>query len=212
MRVKILHEAGYEVALFGIGFSHGVTNNIEYKEDFTPMSASILAVCGKEDKADKLLARYRRMQGVAGRLAPLDRGHNTFLAMIGAWLDIQAPRYWWQEADRYKVGTVLQSESTMHTIHTRAFSKEMFQDEDIPDFYLTHLNILREAYLETKDKEIWRKIIKDKPESFLQRRILYCNYMNLRNIIIQRKGHKLQEWALFIESIHAQCQHPELLP
>ena len=212
MQVKILSEHGYNEALFGLGLSHGVTSGLEYKTDFTLMSANILAVCRENEKADAMKARYNRMEAVAQKLADRGNGHDKFLRQICVWLDITAPRYFWPEMDQYKVATVTQSESTMHTIHKQPFTQDMFQDGDVPESYLEYLNELREKFLQTKDKEVWKKIIKHKPESYLQRRILTCNYAPLRNIIEQRTGHRLSEWAVFIDSIRSQCQHPELLP
>ncbi len=38
---------------------------------------------------------------VAQRLAGKDGGHNKFLESIAVWMDITAPRYWWQQFDTY---------------------------------------------------------------------------------------------------------------
>ena len=58
----------------------------------------------------------RGMHAVAVRLAPMDGGHNKFLESIYVWLNVKAPRYWWQEADTFRLSTK-QSESTMHTLN-----------------------------------------------------------------------------------------------
>ena len=49
------------------------------------------------------------------------------------------------------------------------------------------------------------------PNSWLQRRIWSGNYAVLKNIISQRKGHKLAEWALFISEIQQQVDFTEFL-
>jgi hypothetical protein len=65
--------------------------------------------------------------------------HAKYRRMIDVYLDITAPLYWWKEFDTYKVGTVANSCSTMHTIHKKEFTREDFSDEhlitfkDIPD-------------------------------------------------------------------------------
>ena len=47
--------------------------------------------------------------------------HAKVLRGIQVWLEITAPRYWWQEAVTYEVGvTKLCSESTMHERVTRS--------------------------------------------------------------------------------------------
>ncbi len=55
------------------------------------------------------------MPALAVKLAPKGLGHNKFLEAMVVWLDVRAPRYWWQEADTYRISTK-QSESTMHTL------------------------------------------------------------------------------------------------
>lgn len=208
MQVKILSEHGYEEALFGLGLSHGLTSGMECDKRF----------CTSFPK------EFLRMEDVANKLAGKGNGHDKFLRQICVWLDITAPRYWWPEIDQYKVATVTQSESTMHTIHKKEFTLDDFEiDKSIYEFtgpngeeckYITpcrRLNVLREYYNVTKDKKYWEEIIKTLPQSYLQRRILTCNYATLRNIIAQRTGHRLSEWAVFIDAVKSQVKHPELL-
>ena len=57
--------------------------------------------------------------------------HAKFRRMIGVSMDITAPLYWWKEFDTYKVGTVANSCSTMHKIHSKPF--------EISDFSTEHL-------------------------------------------------------------------------
>ena len=56
------------------------------------------------------------------------------------------------------------------------------------------LNIAREKYLKTKNKEWWWQIIQLLPSSYNQRRTITMNYENVFSIIKQRAGHKLDEW------------------
>ena len=62
--------------------------------------------------------------GLAVRLARAGSDHRKFLRQIFVSVDITAPLYWWKEFDTYKVGTVANSTSTMHRIHTKPFSRE----------------------------------------------------------------------------------------
>ena len=64
---------------------------------------------------------------------------------------------------------------------------------------LSVCNMLRDKYLETKDKRYWKELIRILPESWIQRRTVTMNYENLYSIVRQRKGHKLTEWAKLIE-------------
>lgn len=55
--------------------------------------------------------------------------HRKFMRMIVVYVDITAPLYWWKEFDTYKVGTVTNSCSTMHTIHKKEFTLDDFSHE-----------------------------------------------------------------------------------
>lgn len=45
--------------------------------------------------------------------------HRKFMRMLPVIVTITAPLYWWKEFDTYKIGTVANSCSTMHKIHTK---------------------------------------------------------------------------------------------
>ncbi len=144
-----------------------------------------------------------RMPEVARRLAFKGGGHNKFLESIVLWLDITAPRYWWQQFDTYRVGVTKQSESTMHTMTKRPLIQEDFE-HPIPAETLAHLNDL-------VAENDWKTVKWLLPESFLQRRIVCLNYMTLQRMIRQRATHKLEEWRAFIDQVLGQVAHPEFL-
>ena len=57
--------------------------------------------------------------------------HRKFMRQIYVSVDITAPIYWWKEYDTYKVGTVANSTSTMHKIHSKEF--------ELADFSTDHM-------------------------------------------------------------------------
>ena len=188
MEVKILSEHGYELALRGMSYS------------FKDRSA---------DVEDWWEAQLQKAIKRAGLLAGKGAGHDKFLRQIQVWVDVEAPRCFWCEFDTYRVGVVENSESTLHTLSKRPPTKYDFE-EDTPESTI-------EAF-----KEVWKGASSNAPfditvlkcalpEGFLQRRLVTLNYENLRNIIKQRTGHRLKYWGMFIESILAQAEHPELL-
>lgn len=59
--------------------------------------------------------------------------HRKFMRMITVYLDITAPLYWWKEFDTYKVGTVVNSCSTMHKIAAKEFDVNDFSHEHIEE-------------------------------------------------------------------------------
>lgn len=137
--------------------------------------------------------------------------HRKFMRMITVYLDITAPLYWWKEFDTYKVGTVANSCSTMHKIADKKFTLDDFSCEHLyaplqdlrPTIDL--LNMYREIYLETKDKNDWWQMIQLLPSSYNQKRTVMLNYEVLANIYKSRCNHKLDEWREL-------CKWVETLP
>lgn len=135
-------------------------------------------------------------------------GENKFLESIYIWLDVKAPRYWWQEADTYRVGSSKQSESTMHTLGKRKLTEKDFEPA-ISNIILNDINEILDDY---RDKLISLEILKAQlPEGFLQRRIWTLNYKCLQNIYNQRKTHRLPQWTFFCQNILKQIEHPEFI-
>lgn len=132
--------------------------------------------------------------------------------------------------DTYKVGTVADSESTMHTITNFDFTPEMFSHDE--SFYHNNeltvqtgmtllqqdiflLNTLRKHFLAEKDvnrkKMIWRTIIQKLPDSYLQQRTWTGNYSILRSLDHQRDGHRLSEWNVIRKEIKKLPYSKELI-
>lgn len=149
--------------------------------------------------------------GLMKKLVRAGSDHSKFLRMVVVYVDITAPLYWWKEYDTYKVGTVANSCSTMHTITDKKFelsdfSRKIYMADfsTLTNYYnswdiIATLNNLREKYIETKDKTYWDMIIELLPESYNQKRTVMLNYEVLRNIYKSRRNHKLQEWGDFCE-------------
>lgn len=57
--------------------------------------------------------------------------HAKYRRMIPVYLTINAPLYWWKEYDTYKIGTVANSCSTMHKIHSKEFVVADFSTEHL---------------------------------------------------------------------------------
>jgi hypothetical protein len=141
---------------------------------------------------------------VALTLAPKGKGHNKFLESICIWLDIDAPRSWWQQFDTYRTGMTKQSESTMHTLLRRELTIYDFDSEEISPVSIEEVNkrIRAKNFLGAKD---------NLPESFLQRRVACTNYKALRNIYSQRLTHRIHQWQQFISDTYKHLQHKEFL-
>ena len=138
--------------------------------------------------------------------------HAKYRRMIPVFLTINAPLYWWKEFDTYKVGTVANSCSTMHKIHSKEFTMDDFSREHLMtgSMFQLHrvvdlLNEARECYLESEEpttkKAYWWQMIQLLPTSYNQKRTVMLNYEVLVNIYHSRKNHKLDEWHTFCDWI-----------
>lgn len=159
--------------------------------------------------------------------------HRKFMRMIVVYVDITAPLYWWKEFDTYKVGTVVNSCSTMHKIHEKEFTIEDFSCEHLTEGSIRLLedviNALNEArawylkwdYMSENDranfdpgitfkKDLWWQMIQLLPSSYNQKRTVMLNYEVLANIYNSRKNHKLDEWIEFCKWIEG-LPYPELI-
>lgn len=144
------------------------------------------------------------------RLSNAGTEHRKYMRMMPVYVRITAPLYWWKEFDTYKVGTVANSCSTMHKIAEKEFTLEDFSHEHMDiasetclETTIGYLNLFREEYLNTKDKNIWWQLIQLLPSSYNQTRNVMLNYEVLANVYRQRKGHKLDEWREFCKWIES---------
>lgn len=144
--------------------------------------------------------------------------HRKFMRQIFVSVDITAPVYWWKEFDTYKVGTVANSTSSMHTLVNNPITIDNFETDDmceeythspsigisIEDDFIPALEELRKLYKETKNVCYWKELIRWLPSGFLQKRTVTLNYENLLAICSksQRRNHKLNEWS----GIHSEVE------
>lgn len=156
---------------------------------------------------------------LARRLAHAGTDHRKFLRQIFVSVDITAPLYWWKEFDTYKVGTVANSTSTMHKIHTKTFEREDFSHDRLDEGGLAALDAVI-AYLESErvkfvadksDRQSWHNMIQMLPSSYNQMRTVTMNYENLINIYYARRNHKLAEWHVLCDWIMALPYAKELI-
>ena len=184
------------------------------RENYVIKRVGLDAICFKIGENDMKLARALILAG---------SDHAKFTRQIGISMDITAPLYWWKEFDTYKVGTTANSESTMHKLIDTPITKEHFSFDDVDLFiknkminsfdgqamYVKHYfediidycENLREKYLQTQDIRYWRALIQLMPSAWNQKRTVTLNYQVLRNMYLNRKNHKLEEWVSFCNMI-----------
>lgn len=150
--------------------------------------------------------------------------HSKFMRMINVTMDITAPMYWAKELDTYKIGTVRNSCSTMHKIHSKEFTLDDFSHEHLGDKEKQILLTTIEAMNESRDafvtwnenykhdkKDYWWQMIQLLPSSYNQKFTWQANYQVLRNIYFARRNHKLDEWRDFCKIIEKLPYGKELI-
>ena len=187
----------------------------EVEDDTCPEDCSFIGKCpvyGTEDFFVLGNNDYTLMKNL--RNAGTD--HRKFMRMITVYLDINGPLYWWKEFDTYRVGVEKNSCSTMHKIHAKEFTLEDFSCEKLYDPLgdlrpiVDRLNVYRERYLKTKDKNDWWQMIQLLPTSYNQKRTVMLNYEVLANIYKSRRNHKLDEWHTFCDWV-SEVLHSEII-
>ena len=88
-----------------------------------------------------------------GRLAAGGPVHAKYRRMIPVWVTMTAPLYFWKEFDTYKVGTVVNSCSTMHKIHEKEFTLEDFSCEHLIGNDIAKDLIHNETFVQDEEKD-----------------------------------------------------------
>lgn len=107
----------------------------------------------------------------------------------------------------------------MHKIQAKEFTLDDFSCEHLMDCLdgdysaynnspgrvlretIVMLNMCRDLYLQTKDKQYWWQMIQLLPSSYNQKRTVMLNYEVLANMYKSRRDHKLDEWHTFCDWI-----------
>lgn len=151
---------------------------------------------------------------LAQRLILAGAEHSKFMRQIYISFDVEAPLFWWLEADTYHYNTK-NSCSTMHKLMSKYVSIEDFENfinkEELLKDTIDKLNNIIDSYKVSNDAEEKRQLkIAAKsilPSSYLQKRTVSSNYQEIRNIYFQRRHHALRE--LWVDGF---CNWAKTLP
>lgn len=132
-------------------------------------------------------------------------GHDNFLHGILVHLDVNAPLYWWKEAQRYHWFDFVSSQSTMHCLLKFDVGEQCVEETD-PIILNRMRELVREYNLIPDDAEHfdekkakWRVLVASLPEGFCLAATMVTNYQQLKTMFNQRKAHKLKEWHVFCD-------------
>lgn len=182
------------------------------------MKVKLLKECGYKEAVLGFSLSYNtsleRTEAILARYAWGVPGESKYLESIQLWIDVVAPRFWWQEADTYRVGTSKQSESTMHTICKAPLTQDNFEFQ-VADETIDRLNFFIKRYKSATEPDerldCFLRIKNELPEGFLQRRIWNMNYKVLQGIVLQRYKHRLPQWRVFCDTLLSSVEHPEFI-
>ena len=181
--VRVLCEAGFKEALFGLSLSY---------RTLTPLEINGTKRYFDDDQ------HFLKLCKIAETLAFKQGGHNKFLESMQVWLLIRGSLSFWKQFDTYRVGTTKQSESTMHTLKKRELTENDFTKETFCIPTITQnfsIDEMRDSL----------------PSGFLECRVVNTNYKTLQNIIHQRENHRSKKWNTFIEMLLKQVKFPQFL-
>jgi hypothetical protein len=143
-------------------------------------------------------------------------GHDNFLSGIDVYYDVKYSAYWSMEFQRYHFNQIISSQSKMHRLVSMGLKdnfSSMFNkyvDKDIIDkikamvMAYKMLDVVRaptpeaEKELSKTKYEAFMTIVSNLPMGFEMWMTIKTNYLQLKTMYNQRKGHKLQEdWGAF---------------
>lgn len=128
--------------------------------------------------------------------------HSKFARLIDVWLEIRAPRFWWQEFDTYRMGVDKVSASTMNKLTSQPIVEQDFEYPHlISPALLQYLNFHLEK---CRTNEISLAEFKSLlPEGYLQTRIVKCSVQALHSMYRDRKNHRLPQWRIFFHALRS---------
>lgn len=143
--------------------------------------------------------------------AKIGSGHDNYLKGVTVQFDINAPLYMWKQIQRYGHFDIVSSQSTMHMI--MEFDLGAQCNPNVFPATIVGVNRLITQYKHLKETEgtkeqlefLFLKIVNNLPSGFHLTAGITTNYLQLKTMYNQRKGHKLPEWLEF-------CNWCETLP
>lgn len=126
---------------------------------------------------------------------PAGSGHNNFLSGILVSFNMTAPRYFWNEFQRYHHMQVVSSSSQVHRLTKMNLSKTPKLTEEV----WRNAESLIEEY--NKGNLDWDSLVSNMPQGIELTAMITTNYLQLKTMYAQRKNHKSKEWRDFCDWI-----------
>lgn len=129
-------------------------------------------------------------------------GHDNWLKGVRVSFDIKYPGYFTPELQRYNFVDIVTSSSKMHRLMQMDMDTSF--NQYVTEVSKTQMKGLIEAYNREQTYENFMRVVSNCPmglELFMR---CSTNYLQLKTIYRQRKGHKLkQDWGAFLSFIES---------
>lgn len=183
MEAKVLHEAGYQYAIEGIGLSYNIY-------DFERLEGVARKLAPQDGGHNKFLESMQVWINI--------RGARYW------WQEFDTYRVGTTKQSESTIHTITHRLMTLEDFEGAIYDTTLRElNGDI--------RIYQAAKNKDQKKRIFKSIKTNLPEGFLQRRIVNTNYKTLKNVYWQRKYHKLDDWKIFIAQVVEQLEYPEFI-
>ena len=132
-------------------------------------------------------------------------GHNNFISGIVVNFDLTAPRYFWNEFQRYHFLQIVSSSSQVHKLT----SFDLEQVPDLTEEVWRNAESLIEQY--KKEAITWDELVANMPQGIELTARISTNYLQLKTVYNQRKNHRSKHWKEFCEWIKTLPLAKELI-
>lgn len=140
-------------------------------------------------------------------------GHDSYQKGVVVNAVISAPSYWYPQMQRYHFLDIISSQSKMHRITKMDLKTQCVGEVDqrAIDILNEKIDMYNKANEEGRE-EAFRQVVANCPMGLKLTCAITTNYLQLKGIREQRKGHKLSEWREnFMEWLDSLPYFNELL-
>jgi len=166
--------------------------------------ASGLPKSTEEDGAEYSMERAHILAGCKP-----GTGHDCFLKGIIVQANLTAPSYWWPQFQRYHFADIISSQSKMHCLNK--FDVESMCNGHVDYRILEILRTYIDSYNKNKTIDNFVNMVSNVPMGMNLTARVTLNYLQLKTIYIQRRGHKLPDWEDFCSWIRSLPEADKLI-
>jgi len=146
-------------------------------------------------------------------------GHDCFLKGIVVWFDVAGSHVFWPQFERYHFADIVSSQSKMHclvkgkiddkctdevdkdTINKINHYIEVYNNWNDSGIEILSVNGKNGKIIIETQKDLFKYIANNLPLGYQLTATVVTNFLQLKTIYMQRKGHKMDYWHDFVDWI-----------